>query len=59
MLKGLGVLAGSEGSPRAWVVSLRGTQSRFLWHTEASAYFSQVSRTLGKKCLVFYKTLLK
>lgn len=55
------MLLGSEGnpSPWAWVVSLQGTQSRFLWQIEASAYFSQVNCTPGKKCLVFYKTLLK
>lgn len=55
----LEVLVGSDWSPRAWVVSLQGTQSRFLWYTEASAYFSQVNCTLGKKCLFFYKTLRK
>lgn len=55
----LEVLLGGEGSPRAWVVSLQGTENRLLWHIEASAYFSQVNRTPGKKCLVFYKTLLK
>lgn len=53
------MLLGSEGSTWAWVVSLQGTQSRFLWYIEASTYFSQVNYTLGKKCLVFYKTLLK
>lgn len=55
----LEVLLGGEGSPWAWVVSLQGTENRFLQHIEASAYFSQVNRTPGKKCLVFYKTLLK
>lgn len=55
----LEVLLGSKGSPQAWVVSLQGTQSRFLWYIEAGAYFSQVNGTPGKKCLVFYKTLLK
>lgn len=53
------MLLGSEGSPQAWVISLQGTQSRFLWYIEAGPYFSQVNRTPGKKCLVFYKTLLK
>lgn len=62
MLKALstGGVAGQRWEPPGvWVVLPQGTQGGFLSGVEAGAYFSQVNCTSGKKCLVFYKILLK
>lgn len=61
MLKALEleVLLCGDVSPRGLGRPPQGTRSGFLSGVEASAYFSQVNCTSGKKRLIFYKIPLK